>query len=184
MNVIETGIPDVKVLVPRKFADHRGFLSETYRRSALADAGLDLDFVQENDSVSAQKGTVRGLHYQIPPCAQAKVVRVVRGAIFDVAVDLRRSSPTFGRHVAVDISAEQWNQMVVPVGFAHGFCTLEPNTHVIYKVTSYYAPDHERGLKWNDPALAIPWPVSAGEAIVSERDESLPPLAELADPFE
>ena len=183
MNVLDTGIPDVKVLVPRKFGDHRGFLSETYRRTALADAGVELDFVQENDSVSAEKGTVRGLHYQIPPCAQAKVVRVVRGAIFDVAVDLRRSSPTFGRHVAVEISAEQWNQVVVPVGFAHGFCTLEPNTHVIYKMTSYYAPDHERGLKWNDPALAIPWPVLAGDAVVSERDESLPLMSDLAELF-
>ncbi len=184
MKVIETGIPDVKVLIPSRFDDVRGFLSETYRRSALAEAGVDMEFVQENDSLSTRKGTVRGLHLQIPPRAQAKIVRVVRGAIFDVAVDVRRGSPTFGRHVAVEITADQRNQLVVPAGFAHGFCTLEPNTHVVYKMTDYYAPDHERGIRWDDPALAIPWPVSAGDAVLSERDHSLPPLSEVTELFE
>ncbi len=184
VNVIETEIPDVKVLTPERFGDDRGFFSETYSHRTLAEAGLDLDFVQDNDSLSAEPGTVRGLHFQIPPFAQHKLVRVVRGAILDVAVDLRRGSTTRGQHVAVRISAEDWNQVLVPVGFAHGFCTLEPNTHVVYKVTSPYSPEHDKGLLWNDPALGIQWPVSAGEAVLSERDTKWPRLAELADYFD
>jgi dTDP-4-dehydrorhamnose 3,5-epimerase len=124
------------------------------------------------------------LHFQIPPFAQHKLVRVVRGVILDVAVDLRRGSPTRGRHVAVEVSAENWNQVLVPVGFAHGFCTLEPDTHIVYKVTSHYSPQHDKGLLWNDPALGIRWPVSAGEAVLSERDTKWPRLADLADYFE
>jgi dTDP-4-dehydrorhamnose 3,5-epimerase len=183
VNVLKTDIPDVKVLSPERFGDDRGFLSETYNRRVLAEAGLELDFVQDNDSLSAEPGTVRGLHFQIPPFAQHKLVRVIRGAILDVAVDLRRGSPTRGRHVAVEVSAENWNQVLVPVGFAHGFCTLEPNTHIVYKVTSHYSPQHDKGLLWNDPALGIQWPVSAGEAVLSPRDTKWPCLAELADYF-
>jgi dTDP-4-dehydrorhamnose 3,5-epimerase len=184
VNVIETEIPDVKVLCPARFGDHRGFFSETYNRRVLAEAGLELDFVQDNDSFSAEPGTIRGLHFQVPPFAQHKLVRVVRGAVLDVAVDLRRGSPTRGRHVAVRISAEEGNQVLVPVGFAHGFCTLEPSTHVIYKVTSHYSPQHDKGLLWNDPALGIQWPVSAGEAVLSERDTKWACLADLPDYFD
>jgi dTDP-4-dehydrorhamnose 3,5-epimerase len=184
VNVIETEIPDIKILSPERFGDHRGFFSETYNRRALAEAGLELDFVQDNDSVSAERGTVRGLHFQIPPFAQHKLVRVVRGAILDVAVDLRRGSPTRGRHVAVQISAEEWNQVFVPAGFAHGFCTLKPDTHIVYKVTSHYSPQHDKGLLWSDPALGIQWPVSAAEAVLSQRDTQWPRLAELPDYFD
>ena len=179
MKVIDTRIPDVKVVIPKKFGDHRGFFSETYNCKVLAEAGIDLRFVQDNDSLSVEKGTIRGLHFQVPPFAQDKLVRVIRGAILDVAVDLRRSSPTRGAHVAVEISAENWNQILVPMGFAHGVCTLEPNTLVVYKVTNYYSLDHDRGLLWNDPALGIEWPVSTDEVVISERDTKWPPLAEL-----
>jgi len=168
VNVLKTDIPDVKVLSPERFGDDRGFFSETYNRRALAEAGLELDFVQDNDSLSAEPGTIRGLHFQIPPFAQHKLIRVVRGAILDVAVDLRRGSPTWGRHVTVQISAENWNQVLVPVG---------------YKVTSHYSPQHDKGLLWNDPALGIQWPVSAGEAVLSQRDTKWPRLAELPDYF-
>jgi dTDP-4-dehydrorhamnose 3,5-epimerase len=184
VNVIETEIPDIKVLSPERFGDDRGFLSETYNRRALAEAGLELDFVQDNDSLTAEPGTVRGLHFQVPPFAQHKLVRVVRGAILDVAVDLRRGSPTRGRHVAVQISAEEWNQVFVPAGFAHGFCTLKPDTHIVYKVTSHYSPQHDKGLLWSDPALGIQWPVSAAEAVLSQRDTQWPRLAELPDYFD
>lgn len=183
MQVVATSIPDVKLITPRKFGDHRGFLSETWNRRALAEQGLAFDFVQDNHSMSAAVGTVRGLHFQIPPFAVAKLVRVARGAIYDVAVDLRRGSPSFGRHVGVRLSAEAWNQLLVPVGFAHGFCTLEPDTEVLYKVTDYYAPAHDRGLRWDDPALAIAWPVAPAQATLSDRDRAWPALAELPAHF-
>ncbi len=179
MNVSETPIPGVRILIPRKHGDPRGYLSETYRKKDLAGAGIDADFVQENDSWSARPGTVRGLHFQAPPAAQAKLIRVVSGAILDVSVDLRRRSPTYGRHVAVEVSREQWNQVFVPAGFAHGFCTLAPDTHVIYKTTAYYSPQHERGLLWNDPALGIDWPIPPGGPVLSDRDRTWPKLADL-----
>ncbi len=183
MNVIETSIPDVKLIMPLKHGDHRGFFSETYNKAALAEAGIELDFVQDNHSLSADQGTVRGLHFQTPPYAQDKLVRVVRGAIFDVAVDLRKGSPTLGQHVSTVISAEETKQILVPIGFAHGFCTLEPNTEVIYKVTNFYAPAHDKGCFWNDPDLGIDWPDDAADAIVSEKDQSYPKLSELPDYF-
>jgi len=182
MRIVPTAIPDVKLVEPERRGDARGFLSEVWRRDKLAAGGIDADFVQEIHSRSAGAGTVRGLHFQIPPHAQAKLVRVARGAILDVAVDIRRGSPTFGRHVAVEISADAWNQLYVPEGFAHGFCTLEPDTDVIYKVTAYYAPDHDRGLRWDDPALGIDWPVE-GEVTLSARDRTHPALADLPDYF-
>ena len=151
MEVVETAIPEVKVIKPKKHGDHRGFFSETYNKKALAGVGIDFDFVQDNHSRSATKGTLRGLHCQIPPFGQNKLVRVVRGAIFDVAVDLRTGSPTFGQYVSAVISAEEWNQILVPIGFAHGFCTIEPDTEVIYKVTKYWSAGHERGILWDDP---------------------------------
>ena len=183
MQVIETAIPDVKVLVPKQFKDHRGFFSEVYSRKALAAVGIDRDFVQDNHSLSVEKGVLRGLHYQVPPMAQDKLIRVVRGAILDVAVDVRRSSPTFGKHVAIEISDQNWRQIFVPVGFAHGFVTLEPNTEVLYKVSAPYSPEHERGVKWNDPALGINWGVREGQAVLSGRDQTHPPLASARDLF-
>jgi len=183
MQIVPTEIPDVKILIPKKHGDHRGFFSEVYGRKLLADAGITTEFVQDNHSLSAQKGVLRGLHYQLPPMAQDKLIRVVRGAILDVAVDIRKSSPTFGKHVAAMLSAENWRQIFVPVGFAHGFVTLEPNTEVLYKVSTYYSPSHERGIRWNDPKLGIDWGVDAANAILSERDQKHPFLAEAADLF-
>jgi dTDP-4-dehydrorhamnose 3,5-epimerase len=183
MQVIETAIPDVKLLVPKQFKDHRGFFSEVYSRKALRDVGIDCEFVQDNHSLSVEKGVLRGLHYQVPPMAQDKLIRVVRGAILDVAVDVRRGSPTFGKHVAIEISADNWRQIFVPVGFAHGFVTLEPNTEVLYKVSAPYSPQHERGVKWNDPALGIHWGVGDDQAVLSARDKDHPPLAAAKDLF-
>jgi dTDP-4-dehydrorhamnose 3,5-epimerase len=180
VQVDDTDIPAVKIITPKKFGDHRGFFSETYSRRAAAEAGIPFEFVQDNHSSSADVGTIRGLHFQSPPFAQDKLVRVTRGRILDVAVDLRRSSRTFGRHVAVELSAENWRQLLVPVGFAHGFCTLEPDTEVLYKVTNYYSPAHDLGLAFDDPALGIAWPVSTLKAILSDKDRRLPPLADCA----
>ena len=183
MDVQPTEIADVKVLVPVRHGDHRGFFSEVYNRKRLEEAGISIDFVQDNHSRSAERGTVRGLHFQVPPFAQAKLVRVVRGAVFDVAVDLRRGSPTLGRHVSVTLSAEEGNQMLIPVGFAHGLMTLEADTEVVYKVSDHYAPDHDRGILWNDPALGIAWPIPAAEAVLSDKDRAQPLLADFETPF-
>jgi dTDP-4-dehydrorhamnose 3,5-epimerase len=179
LDIQPTAIAAVKLLTPKKLGDPRGFLSEVYKRSALEAAGLVLDFVQENHLFSERAGTVRGLHFQKPPFAQDKLVRVVRGRIFDVAVDLRRSSPTFGRHVAAELSAENWRQLLIPKGFAHGLCTLEPNTEVVYKATNDYSRECDRGLLWNDPDLGIEWPVSEGMACTSDADRTHPRLCEL-----
>ena len=173
--------PDLLAIRPDRHEDERGFFSETYNRRALADAGVEEEFVQDNHSLSGPQGTLRGLHFQAPPAAQAKVVRVVRGVILDVAVDIRVGSPSFGQHVCCELSARKWNQIYIPKGFAHGFCTLEPDTEVIYKVSDYYAPEHDRGLLWSDPALGIKWPVS--EPLLSEKDRSHPLLRELPDYF-
>ena len=183
MNADDFHIADVKVLTPKKHGDHRGFFSEVYNRKALAEAGIEIEFVQDNHSLSAEKGTVRGLHFQAPPFAQDKLVRVVRGSVFDVAVDLRNGSATYGEHVSVVLSAEAWNQLLVPIGFAHGFMTLEADTEVVYKVSDYYAPDHDHGLLWNDPALGIRWPIAEEEAVLSDKDRVQPRLSELATPF-
>jgi dTDP-4-dehydrorhamnose 3,5-epimerase len=181
--VVSLDIPDVKVIRPKKFGDHRGFFSETYSRKAFEAAGLHYDFVQDNQSLSAEVGTIRGLHFQTPPFAQDKLLRVVRGAVFDVAVDLRRDSPTFGKHVSAVISAAEWNQILVPIGFAHGFCTLEPDTEVIYKVTNYYAPANDKGLLWNDPDLGIAWPEAAQDPKLSDKDKIQPRLKDLGFAF-
>lgn len=177
-------IPDVKILTPKKFGDHRGFFSETYNKKALAAQGIEMDFVQDNHSLSAEVGTIRGLHFQTPPFAQDKLVRIAQGSVLDVAVDIRRGSPTYGKFVSAVISAEAWNQILVPVGFAHGLCTLEPDTVVIYKVSNYYAPDHDFGLLWSDPDIGIDWPVSEAEAKLSDKDRKQPGLRELDSPFE
>jgi dTDP-4-dehydrorhamnose 3,5-epimerase len=184
MDIKALDIADIKLIKPKIFRDGRGFFSETYNKRAFADAGIGAEFVQDNHSLSREKGVVRGLHFQSPPRAQDKLVRVVRGAIFDVAVDLRRSSPTYGRHVSAVLSAENWCQLWVPKGFAHGFCTLEPDTEVVYKVTDLYAPECDKGIAWDDPALGIEWPVAARAAIVSDKDRRHPKLSELAPPFD
>ena len=183
MKITPLSIPDVMILEPERFSDQRGFFSETYNRRALADRGIKLKFVQDSHSLSRPKGTIRGLHYQSPPFAQDKLVRVVRGSIFDVAVDLRQGSPSYGRHVAAVISAEAWNQILVPIGFAHGFCTLEADTEIVYKVTNYYSPEHDHGVLWNDPKFGIEWPVPAGTPVLSPKDQRLPRLCDIVSPF-
>jgi dTDP-4-dehydrorhamnose 3,5-epimerase len=171
------------LITPKKFSDDRGFFSEVHNRRALAQAGIELDFVQDNHLLSTDRGTVRGLHFQSPPHEGAKLVRVLRGAIIDVAVDLRHGSPTFGKHVSVALNDEDWTQLLIPAGFAHGLCTTEPNTEVFYKTTSYYAPEHDFGVRWNDPTLAIAWPVSEQDVMLSAKDTRQPLLADLPHYF-
>ena len=172
-------IPEVKLITPQRLHDSRGFFSETYNRQHLAELGVDADFVQDNHSFSSSKGVVRGLHFQIAPYEQAKLVRVMRGAIFDVALDLRGGSPTYGRHVSAILSADNWAQLWIPVGFAHGFCTLEANVEVLYKTTAYYSPECTHGIRWDDPELGIAWPVEPQDAILSHADRHYSCLAEL-----
>jgi dTDP-4-dehydrorhamnose 3,5-epimerase len=169
---------------PARHGDARGWFSEVWRRDQWEKAGVKADFVQDNQSFSAQTGTVRGLHYQLPPFAQAKLVRAVSGRLLDVAVDIRRSSPTFGRAVAVELSAVGGEQLFIPAGFAHGFCTLEHDTSLAYKVDAYYSAAHDRGIRWNDPALGIDWPVSDAAAMLSDKDRKQPFLSEVADLFD
>lgn len=169
-------IPDVLEITPPRFGDHRGFFSEVWNAAALADLGVSVDFVQDNHSCSSAAGVLRGLHYQVGPSAQDKLVRVVRGSIFDVAVDIRRGSDSFGRWVGLEVSAEKWNQIFVPKGFAHGFVTLEPGTEVIYKVSAPYAPDQERSIRYDDPQIGIEWPMAADTLTLSEKDRDAPLL--------
>ncbi len=183
MDIQATSIPEVKIIAPKKFGDARGFFSETYNQRAFHAAGITDVWIQDNHSMSGPKGTVRGLHYQIAPTAQAKLLRVIKGAILDVVVDIRRGSPTYGKHVACEISAEAWNQIYVPAGFAHGFCTLTPESEVLYKVTALYSKEHEFGILWNDPALGIDWPVTAADALLSDKDKVLPVFANLPAHF-
>ena len=170
------GLEGVVEILPRKFGDERGFFSETFNARALAAHGIELEFVQDNHSYSAAAGVLRGLHHQLPPRAQAKLVRVVRGSIFDVAVDIRKGSPTFGQWVSLELSADKWNQVLVPAGYAHGFVTLEPHTEVIYKVTDYYSPDHDRSIRYDDPQIGIAWPELPGRVQLSAKDEAAPLL--------
>lgn len=176
-------IPDVKLIVPVRHVDARGSFTETWSAAGFSGVGLDFAVVQENESLSRRRGTVRGLHFQAPPQAQAKLVRVLRGAVLDVAVDLRIGSRDFGRHVAVRLDAESGAALLVPEGFAHGFVTLEPETLVQYKVSRPYAPRCEGGVLWSDPALDIKWGIGPGEAILSDRDRNWPRLAALQSPF-
>ena len=177
-------IPDVQLIVPKIHSDDRGFFSETYNARAMKESGIDGEFVQDNQSMSVDKGVVRGLHFQSHPNPQAKLVRVLRGSVFDVAVDIRKGSPTFGQHVSATLTGDNWKQIWIPVGFAHGFCTLEPNTEVLYKVTGFYAPDCDFGLAWDDPELGIEWPIAPDEVILSDKDRRHPRLAELPAYFE
>ena len=184
MIVEDTAIDGVKIVTPKKFGDERGFFSETYTQSKWDAAGLPLRFVQDNHSLSVAAGVIRGLHFQTAPFAQDKLVRVLRGRILDVAVDLRRSSKTFGNHVAVELSFDNWRQLLIPIGFAHGFCTLEPNTEVFYKTTYFYSPQNDRGLAFDDPDLGIDWPVPSSSIQANARDRSWPRLRDLVDTFE
>jgi dTDP-4-dehydrorhamnose 3,5-epimerase len=178
MNVEPTAIADVLLIITPRFTDDRGFFSETWNESRFVAAGITGPFVQDNHAKSADRGVVRGLHMQIAPHAQGKLIRVVRGAIWDVAVDVRRGSPTYGRHVGAILSAENWQQLWIPAGFLHGYCTMERNTEVIYKVTAPWDREAERGVAWDDPQLALPWPIKPAEAILSDKDRALPRLAE------
>ncbi len=182
-NVKSLEVEEVKVIWPNIFQDHRGYFLETYNDKAYRQAGIDSDFVQDNQSFSAQTGTIRGMHFQIPPFAQAKLVRVLKGAIIDVAFDLRTESSTFQQWCSAKITAEEQNQIFVPAGFAHGFITLEPDTVVHYKVDNYYSRDHERGFIWNDEDAKISWGDYSGEIAISEKDDVLPKLKELSAYF-
>ncbi|MFO1210826.1 MAG: dTDP-4-dehydrorhamnose 3,5-epimerase [Amaricoccus sp.] len=184
MDVRATAIPEVRILTPRRFGDARGYFSETWSAARMAEAGLAFDFVQDNESLSALEGTLRGLHYQAPPFAQTKLVRVVRGAILDVAVDARRGSPTWGRWVAEEISAENGAQILVPRGFLHGFVTLTPDTQVIYKVDNPYDAASDGGVLWSDADLGIAWGVPPERVVLSDKDRRAPAFRDWTSPFE
>ena len=183
MQVETTTLSGVLILTPRRFGDHRGFFEETWNAETFRAHGIDLDFVQDNHSLSATPGTLRGLHFQTPPRAQAKLVRCGQGALFDVAVDLRRNSVTYGAWVGVELSAENGRQLLIPAGFAHGFVTREANTEICYKCSDSYAPDYEAAIRWDDPDLAIDWGLS-GPPVLSEKDAAAPGFAGFDTPFE
>ncbi len=186
MNMVEVRRLELDGLLElrlKRFSDERGFFSEVWRQDQMAEAGIEARFVQDNHSFSVARGVLRGLHFQQPPIAQAKLVRVSRGSIFDVAVDIRRDSPTFGKWAGLVISADEWNQLFVPCGFAHGFVTLEEATEVHYKVSALYSPEHERAVRFDDPAIGIEWPVEAADLILSDKDRSAPALAEVETGF-
>src|SRR5262249_25847515 len=176
------GLDGVRLISPARIEDTRGFFSEVYKRNELEAAGLFLDIVQENHSLSGRVERGAGIHFKLPPFDKDKLIRAVRGRIIDVAVDIRKSSQTYGRHITVELSAENWQQLLVPKGFAHGFCTLEPDTEVLYKVTNYYAPDFDRGILWNDPDLGIEWPVEGPN--LSDADRTRPRLRDIPSYFD
>ena len=184
LDVVPMTLSGVRLIRAKRYLDPRGYFAETYVRRDFADAGIPQEFVQDNQSCSSARGTVRGLHIQISPFAQAKLVRVLRGRILDVVVDLRRASPSYGRHLSVELGADTGDQLYVPAGFAHGFCTLVADTEVLYKVDAVYSAEHDRGVNWADPALGIAWPISEAEAVLSAKDAALPLLRELPDYFE
>lgn len=184
MQIERTSLDGVIILTPRRHGDHRGFFAESYSRKLLQEQDVDIDFVQDNHSLSAATGTVRGLHFQAPPHAQDKLVRCGRGALLDVAVDIRRGSPTYGRWVSVELSFENGRQLLVPRGFAHGFVTRTPDTEIVYKCSDYYAPETEGAIRWNDPEIDIDWGLPADIApVVSDRDASAPRLLDTDSPF-
>lgn len=183
MEVMALAIPEVKLIMPPRFRDFRGVFCELYNRASLSLGGISVDFVQDNCSVSQSVGTIRGLHFQAPPMAQTKFVTVLRGRVHDVVVDCRAGSPTYGHHVVVELDGVSWKQLFVPAGFAHGFCTLEADTLVHYKVSAPYAPELDGGIVWNDPDLGIAWPVEPDNMVVSDKDKRLPRLRDLAAPF-
>ena len=184
MEIRPLDLPGVFEIIPQKFGDARGFFSETFSAPLFAAAGLPTLWVQDNHSLSAQAFVLRGLHWQLPPVAQDKLVRVIRGAIFDVAVDIRSGSPHFGKWVGLELSAARWNQIFVPTGFAHGFLTLEPGTEVAYKVTAPYAPESERCIAWDDPQIGVAWPLGGGAPQLSPKDQAAPRLAAVRTGFD
>lgn len=183
MDIEETRLPGVLILTPKRFGDARGFFSESWNRQTLAAHGIEMDFCQDNHSLSAQVGTVRGLHFQAPPHAQDKLVRCGRGALFDVAVDIRRGSPTYGHWVGVELNEQNGKQLLVPKGFLHGFSTLQPDTEIIYKCTDYYAPAADGAVRFDDPAIGIDWQIEAGQAVLSDKDAAAPLLHDFDTPF-
>lgn len=184
MQLTPTPLQGVLILTPERHGDVRGFFSESWNRKRMADNGLDINFVQDNHSLSALKGTVRGLHFQAPPHAQTKLVRCGQGALFDVAVDIRLGSPTYGQWFGTELSAENGRQLLVPAGFAHGFITRRDNTEVIYKCSDYYAPDCDRVIAHDDPALGIDWGLARDRHILSDKDAAALPLHETSSPFQ
>jgi dTDP-4-dehydrorhamnose 3,5-epimerase len=182
MTIDELDIPDVLLITPKKFSDNRGWFSETYNQKIFKDRSLELNFVQDNHSLSIPAGTLRGFHFQKPPHAQAKLVRCTRGSILDVAVDMRVGSPTYTEYVSAELSPLNGRQLFIPIGFAHAFLTLEPNTEVIYKVSDFYAPECDAGIRWNDPTIAFPWDIKQGP-LLSPKDENLPQLNDTQSPF-
>ncbi len=183
LDVKKTGIDGVLLVTPKRFSDSRGFFAETWNAERFRAAGIAEIFVQDNHSYSVAAGTVRGLHFQAPPRAQTKLVRVLRGAVIDVAVDVRKGSPTFGKHVRAYLSAENGAQLLVPAGFLHGFATVEPDTEVAYKVTEFYSAEHDGAVLWNDPALAIDWGIDPEKAVLSEKDAKASPFSAMNSPF-
>ncbi|QOG08493.1 dTDP-4-dehydrorhamnose 3,5-epimerase [Aureimonas sp. OT7] len=183
LDIQRLALQDVLEIKPRKFGDDRGFFAETYNRQRFHDAGVGTDWIQDNQSFSAEPFTLRGLHYQEPPFAQDKLVRVLRGRILDVAVDIRRGSPTFGNWVSLELSADAFNQILVPAGFAHGFLTLEPDTEVFYKVSAPYSAAHDRSIRFDDPDIGIDWPLAGQRPILSAKDEAAPLLSHVETPF-
>jgi dTDP-4-dehydrorhamnose 3,5-epimerase len=183
MDITATALPGVLEITPKRFGDNRGFFSETWNKASWAAAGIDLDFVQDNHSLSATQGTLRGLHFQAPPHAQDKLVRVIAGSILDVAVDIRKGSPTYGKSVGIELTAENGKQLLVPKGFLHGFLTLTPDTQVVYKCTDIYAPDCDGGVRWNDPDIGIDWGISEDAVTLSDKDKVAPLLADFDSPF-
>lgn len=184
MEITELAIPEVLIIKPRAFSDDRGFFVESYNRSTFESAGIDVEFCQDNFSYSAHAGTVRGLHFQAPPYAQSKLVRVLRGSIIDIAIDARRSSPTFGKWVKAELSAENLNQLFVPRGFLHGFITLEPDSEVAYKVDAHYDGDADGSVLWNDADLSIDWGPAGAKPILSEKDRAAQTWAQFSSPFD
>lgn len=183
MQIEKTALPGVLILTPRRFGDARGFFSESWSRRTLAEAGIDIDFVQDNHSLSTTPGTIRGLHFQAPPHAQDKLVRCGRGALFDVAVDIRTGSPTYGRWTGVELSFENGRQLLVPAGFAHGFVTRAPETEIVYKCSDIYAPETEGALRWDDPDIGIDWDLGDARPVLSDKDAAAPGLAGFDSPF-
>jgi dTDP-4-dehydrorhamnose 3,5-epimerase len=184
VDIREFEIPGVKLIVPKRFGDDRGYFSETWNDHRFCQKIARVPFVQDNQSFSARRGTLRGLHFQKPPFAQGKLVRVISGSIFDVTVDIRKGSPTYRHHVAIKLDAAQGAQLWVPPGFLHGFCTLEDKTEVFYKVTAYYSPTHDAGVLWNDPDLGIKWPVEIDAVVLSDKDQRNPRLRDVPNFFD
>tara|TARA_B110000503_G_scaffold137641_1_gene222225 strand:- start:737 stop:1303 length:567 start_codon:yes stop_codon:yes gene_type:complete len=184
LEIVETAIPEIKVLIPRRFGDDRGYFSESWNKQRMADAGLDFEWVQDNHSCSVASPTVRGLHFQSPPHAQAKLVRCGQGRLFDVAIDIRKGSPTFAQWVGYELSAENGAQLLIPEGFLHGFVTREPNTEIVYKCSDYYAPECDGAVRFDDPEIGIDWGIDPAAAILSAKDQEAPRLRDFDTPFQ